>query len=229
MIEIYTASVKNVRELKQNRKKISQLLNLAIKHNSKNLYPTLSKTYALLYSAYAETCFLKVIHTPYGFSEDYITQISKKRNLSEQWLKCVELAFARIERMNNKGDVMNKRKKVNDLIDQYIIQPSQLRNKIAHGQWKIALNSENSAVNQATSNKIESLDFVKIDVLFLIYDKISQVIEDLIESPEKTHFRDFYTHLTELENLIQKTKGWNLESKIEILSSKFGSQQSASI
>ena len=225
MIDIYKASVKNVRGLKSSRKKIKQLINLSIKNNKKDIIPILTKNYALLYSAFAETCFLKMIHTPYGFSDDRILQICSKRNLETKWTKCLELAFNAVD--NSSGEFYNKKQSITRFVANYILAPSQLRNKIAHGQWVEALNSENTSTNPETTARISSLDFVQIDILFDIYEKIGQVVEDLIESPHKTHFRDYYNHLTELEALVERTKDWTIESKIIVLKERFENQISA--
>lgn len=228
MLEIYKASVENVKELKKNRKKINQLVNQSIRTKSTDFITTLTKTHALVYSSFAETCFLKMIHTPYGFSEDLINQIMSQRNLADKWKKCLNLAFQQIQNMENIGEVQNKKQTLERLIEKYILEPSQLRNKIAHGQWKIALNSENTALNLETTNKINSIDFVQVDILFQVYEKISQAVEDLIESPHKTHFRDFYLHLTELDTLIKKTNEWTMESKIKVLTEKHNRQKTSS-
>jgi hypothetical protein len=221
MIEVYKDSVVNVREIKSNRKKIKKLLNLSIKNKLNSNLDLLTKIYAVIYSSFAEICFLKMIHTPYGFSENTISQINTQRNLEEKWRKCMELAFIQINNLNNVGEIQNKKLILNRLIDKYIIEPSQLRNKIAHGQWKVALNNNNTARNNQTTLRINNLDFVQIDILFEIYEKIGQVVEDLIESPHKTHFRDFYNHLVELEELVEKTEQWTLETKISLLTKKY--------
>ncbi len=233
MIEIYRASVDNVRELRTSRKKLKRLINLTIKNKQKDYLPILTKNFALLYSAFAETCFLKMIHTPHGFNADEIKQITFKypsaqnndtqNNLEEKWSKCLELAFKRIN--NNSGEFYNKKQTLHRLVQNYVVKPSKIRNKIAHGQWKVALNSKNSSTNQEATSSIKDLDFVKVDILFEIYEKIGQVVEDLIESPYKAHFNDYYSHLAELEELVEKTKAWTFESKTKILEEKFKKQE----
>lgn len=220
MLITYQSSVGNVRELKTQSANLKILINKSIISNDNQSLKLLTKLFALLYSAFAETCFLKMIHTPYGFSDDYINQITSQRNLELQWHKCIELAFAGIENMTNKGDIQNKKQILERYIKQYIIEPSQVRNKIAHGQWTVALNSNNTDKNDKTTQSIASLDYVKIDILFQMYEKIGQTVEDLIESPSKAHFNFFYNHMSELETLIEKTKSWSLESKIEVLKEK---------
>lgn len=221
MIEIFRASVTNLRELKKQRTNIKRLFNQSIKQNDNSAFSALTKLYALLYSSFAELCFLKVIHTPYGFSEDEINQITRERNLEQKWIKCLELAFSRINNIANAGEIQNKKQILTRHINQFIIEPSQLRNKIAHGQWMVALNNDNTATNQITTDRIKNLDFVKTDILFSVYEKIGQAVEDLIESPTKAHFNDFYSHMTELDELIIETKKWNLKSKIQALKVKF--------
>ena len=67
MHAIYQASVKNVRELKKQVKIVKRLLNQALRTNRMQEVDALTKTFALMYSAYAEVSFIKLIHTPYGF------------------------------------------------------------------------------------------------------------------------------------------------------------------
>jgi hypothetical protein len=217
MLQIFQACVKNVRELKKQGTALKRLFNQSVRRNDHSALHALKCLYALLYSSFAEASFLKVIHTPYGFSENEILQIKEQGNLEKKWIKCLDLAFQKIDSMSNKGEIQNKKLIICRYIERYIVEPSQLRNKIAHGQWEVCLNNENTEVNIATTERIKQLDFVKVDILFLIYDKIGQVVEDLIESPHRTHFRDFYYHITELEELISDTASWTFDSKMKVL------------
>ena len=132
--EIFIASTKNLRDLKKQKKRISALVNRAIREKKDSDLISLTKVYVLLYSAYVETSFLKLIHTPNAFSESEITQIMAQHNLEQKWIKCVELAFNKLN-TNNLGGVANKKQTLNRLLQEYIIEPSQIRNKVAHGQW----------------------------------------------------------------------------------------------
>ena len=213
MQAIYEASVKNVRELKKQVKVVKRLLNQALRANRMQEVDALTKTFALMYSAYAEVSFMKLIHTPYGFSESYIQQIQSGRNLDEKWTKCMELAFGQIDGDHNKGDIANKLKWLRKILNEYVITPSQIRNKIAHGQWAVCLNNDCTAINADMTLIVSRLDFVQIDKLFTIYEMFSQCVEDLIESPRKAHYRDFYFRLTELETYLDNTKNYTLQSK----------------
>jgi hypothetical protein len=197
------------------------MINNAILYGRNAEIDALTKMYALLYSAFAEVSFLKLIHTPYGLTEIMISDIQKKKNLTDKWKKCIELAFLEINKQSNLGEINNKKKKLYYILNEYIIQPSQIRNKIAHGQWRVALNNESTSINPDTTILINDINYVKIDILFQIYDIFERCVEDLIESPRKAHYNYFYTNFAELEKFIEKTKNWTFETrKKRILSTK---------
>lgn len=218
--EIYRASTLNIKDLKKQRKRILALVNRAIREKNDADLISLTKMYALLYSAYAEMSFLKLIHTPGAFSESEITQIENGRNLEEKWTKCVEFAFKKLNPNANPGEIANKKQTLRRILTEYIIAPSQIRNKVAHGQWIICLNNDCTRVNHDATLKMQQLDFVRIDRYFSIYGQFQQCILDLSVS-QKTHYRDYYTIIVNLEQYIESTKSWSLETKKqEILSSK---------
>lgn len=218
--DVYIASTSNVKYLKKQRKRIEKLFNRAIRERNEEDLVTLTKIYALLYSAYAETSFLKLIHTPGAFNEEEIEQIMNSHNLEEKWCKCVECAFRQYKTINNKGQIANKKKKLDKVLRKYIIKPSEIRNKVAHGQWEICLNTDCTKKNDAATSEMQQLDFVKIDKYYVIYDMFQQCILDLIVSP-RTHYRDFNHILSDLKQYISRTENWTLDTKKQkILTSK---------
>lgn len=223
---VYNACRDNVKALLKHRNRIKGLVNEAIRDKDNSTIDSLTKLYALLYSSYVEVSFIKLIHTYGAFSESEIRQIQSQRNLEEKWQKCVELLFSRINTSTNLGEIANKKQKLTRILKEYIINPSQIRNKVAHGQWVICLNNECTDINKDTTNELQNLDFVIIDRYFSIYKQFQQCILDLSISP-KTHYRDYYLIITDLEEYIESTKKWSMESKInDILTSpKYKRQQ----
>lgn len=218
--EIYRAGTSNVKDLKKQRNRIQTLVNRAIREKNDADLISLTKMYALLYSAYAEMSFLKLIHTPKAFSESEISQIESGRNLEEKWRKCVEFAFKNLNSDANLGEIANKKQTLGRILEKYIIDPSQIRNKVAHGQWIICLNNDCTRVNNDITLKMQQLDFVKIDRYFSIYEKFQQCILDLSVS-QKTHYRDYYIIIVNLQKYIDSTEAWSLETKKQkILSSQ---------
>lgn len=212
MDKVYQSCCKNVRELKSKRRILKQLINQAIREGSEIKLNTLTYMYALLYSSYAEISFLKLIYTPNCFSLNEINEIKKQRNLEEKWKKCMELSFKNLNTNANLGEIANKKLFLKRILKDYIIEPSLMRNKIAHGQWKSCLNTSCDKINTSLTLQIKELDYVRIDILFGVYEKFQQCLEDLIKSP-RTHYRDYYPLITELEEFIKKTNTWDIESK----------------
>lgn len=215
---IYEACVKNCRDLKSKKKELIRLLNLAANKNSQNEIDTLTKLLALLYSAYAETSFLKLIMTPFAFDDcSYVEEINSQRNLEDKWEKFFEIV---LKQYSSNADFNNKKQIIEKIYKKYIEFPSKLRNKIAHGQWVSCLNNECTDINQETTAYLSQIDFVQIDRFFNIYEKYIDILKDLLESPI-THKKGFYNKFSNLEDYIEKTKDWNLESKHKALQKKY--------
>lgn len=217
--DIFRACTENAKDLKKQRKRLLALANRAIREKNDADLNSLTKLYALLYSAYAEVSLLKLIHTPNAFGDSEIAQIENGRNLEEKWKKCVELAFKKLNTDANLGEIANKKQTLTRIQNEYIIAPSQIRNKVAHGQWIVCLNNDCSHINVDATAEMKRLDFVKIDRLFSIYERFQQCILDLAIS-QRTHYRDYYVIITNLDEYIDSTRDWSLETKKQkILSS----------
>jgi hypothetical protein len=220
---VYKAQTKNVQEIDKVRKQINRAINDALKRGDKVAVQALTKTMALVFCAWVEANFSKIIHTPYGFSLDEIQQIKKiyrENGVEKGWEKCVELGTLKASKRKNSNYLPNIRLELRRLIQQYIVEPSLLRNKIAHGQWTIALNRENSAENKQLTDSLALLDVVTVSKWFKVHGHISQIVESLIESPSKTFHRDYWVEIAELEEFIVETENWSLEQKVNKLKQK---------
>ena len=109
---------------------------------------------------------------------------------------------------------------IKKIIDEYIKKPQELRNKIAHGQWIHALNSENTKENIDTTKRIENLDVVQISIWFEVHQYLCFIIRDLIQSPKKGFHNNYWSNLVELEKFLSKSKSWTLDKRIAVLDMK---------
>lgn len=223
-LEVYKAQTQNVRSLDKVINQIKRTINnrLKIGNNPGALIQT--KILALTYSAWAEVSFSKLIHTPYGFNPDEMKQIKdehKKGGLERGWQKCLELALRKLDASTRTNEVPNIRQKLSRYIKTYIIEPSIIRNKIAHGQWTIALNEGNTAANQKYTDRIADLDIVRISIWIRVYEFLENIIEDLIESPNRAFRRDYWGHLTGLDEFLSKAEDWSLQDKAKLLKKKY--------
>jgi hypothetical protein len=106
------------------------------------------------------------------------------------------------------------------LADEFVQEPAQIRNKIAHGQWAVALNRTRTAVNPDISAQIQNLDVVTLDKWFEVAKVLAAIIEDMIESPER-HFRgSYWVQLSRLEEQVNRMANWTRDSRVAELRRK---------
>jgi hypothetical protein len=217
-LDFYRAYVVNTTDFLTAENEIRRTINRAIKENKTNAVNVQTKLYALLYSTYSESSFMKMVLTPYGFEQKHLDEILIQGSIQEKWYKAIEMAFLKFSTFSKGSEIPNKSQELKRIILKYIIDPSVIRNKIAHGQITVALNSKNTALNTDLTQKIEVLDVVYVYRLFEINKKLVSIIEDLIESPDKAHYNYYYSKFQELESFISKSQNWNLSSKKNTIS-----------
>jgi hypothetical protein len=221
-LQVFQAQTENVRQLEKTWSHVNRQINALIlaRDNSGLLIHT--KILALTYCALAEALFSKLIHTPHGFDLGYIDQIkiaSDRGGIKNGWLKCAELAISAVQGSKTSHG-QNVKKKLTRLIKLYIFDPSVMRNKLAHGQWVIALNKDNTAINKDVTKEIRDLTVVELYRRKSALAKLSIILEDIIESPNKAHHRDYWGHLVEYEEELKRMSAWTMEKKMEQLFAK---------
>lgn len=200
------------------RKQLLRVLNNALLKGEQPVLITLTFSYVLLFAAWSEAQFMQVIHTPDTLSDSQVNSIKDAKNrlgMGEGWKALIKCAFAKVP--GDDVQVREKEARLIKVIEECIIPNSLLRNKIAHGQWSVALNREHTAQNADLTNQLNELDYVKIDLLFQIQQVIGFIVRDLLQSPDRGHFRFFWQHDTKLQELLSKRSSWNIDSKLATL------------
>ncbi len=219
--EIFQAQTENVKELDKAWKQVVRTIHANIVRNDESAVKLHTKILALLFSAWSEAIFMKLIHTPYGFELSEIKQIKNQRSFEDCWGKCLELGLNKIQSSKKSNYIPNIRQDVTRLINQYVIEPYQLRNRIAHGQWRKALNSESTAINYDMTKKINELNVVKLDIWKNVFISLSNIIEVLIESPNRIFHRDFQTYITTINEEVKRTEKWTFDERVKKLRTKY--------
>jgi hypothetical protein len=219
--DVFAAQTDNVRALEQAWKHINKSVNAAYSCSDFSSAETHTKLLAQVYCAFAEAVFSKVIHTPNGLTLDEISQVKSKgkKNIVDAWKKCVELSLRKVQGKSS-AHVAKTQQKIYSLIDSYVYDPSLLRNKIAHGQWRVALNTNNTKVNSDLTNRIKAITVVDLYRYKQAFQSLFRIVEDIIESPNKAHHRDYWIHITQFENSQQEMASWTIQEKIRSLKIK---------
>jgi hypothetical protein len=221
-LQIFQAQTQNVRALEKSWHQLKRTINSELANNQLLSAKNHSKLLALIFCAWSEANFHKLIHTPHGFELNEIDQIKaiSSSNIVDGWKKCLEIGLSKISPTSKSSYKPNIKKNIENIIDRYVSTPRLVRNKIAHGQWAVALNRDNNALNPTLTKEIDDIDIVKLDIWFDAYKSLSNIIESMIESPTRTFHRDYWIETTQIqEKLLQKEK-WSLSTKISQLQYK---------
>lgn len=220
--DLYVLQSKNVRRLKQVQSNLIKDINFYLRKNNDFQVEIKTKLLALLHCTLSEAQFIQIVHTPDGFTSNEIEKIKNAKNskLEDGWKLMIDFAMDKVGDWNNNQDLLDRRNSLLKIIADFIISPSILRNKIAHGQWEFALNRDNTKENEELSKQLNELNVVEISKWFEIHQYMGLIIRDLIQSPKKGFHNNYWVNLTSLEDYIDKSKNWTLETKKALLKIK---------
>ena len=213
---IYVLQSKNVRKLSQVKENLIRDINDNLRRNKCFEVEIKTKLLSLLYSAWSEAQFVQILHTPNGFFPRVIKKIEEKRKdngIISGWNLMLELAIEKVGDVKKSGDLANRLIKLKSIVEEHIEKQSILRNKIAHGQWVHALNASHTQENEKYSLALRDLDYAQIDKLFEIHKYLGLIVRDLVQSPRKGFHNNYWEYLIKLENYLEKSKDWNIETR----------------
>ena len=221
-LEIFKAQTENVRSLEKAWKHLLRTINEELVSDNLVSVAVHTKLLALVFCAWSEANFQKLIHTPHSLEIDEINQVKDiaSKNIVDGWIKCLDLGLSQVLKIPKSNYIPNIKQSVKRIINTYVSEPRLLRNKIAHGQWVIALNRKNDAKNENLTKQINEIDVVKLSIWKEAYLSLSKIIECLIESPDGAFHNDYWIEITKINDHLQKTENWTLNSKIEQLKRK---------
>lgn len=216
---VFKACVVNFRKLDSTRKDFGKLLNEQIPRRTDADIHHLGQISALLFSVWAEARFLKIIYTPYGFDSGEIDSILACSSLEQKWCRAIDIALRHAKRSDLQRYKIRSR--LRKLVRDYVVGPTLLRNKLAHGQWAIALNNSASAINSSTTASLAQMDAIRVDLWYTVFGRLAELVESLIESPEKEFQREYWAFIDSIENEVRERKKWTIESKRQILRPRY--------
>ncbi|WP_189381883.1 hypothetical protein [Gemmobacter nanjingensis] len=220
-LAVFQSQVQNARSLKTALLQVHRCVNEALRSNDQARVSAFTKTYALIFCSWAEANFSKIIHTPYGFEIDEIRQIqeAKGEGIASAWKKAVDLGLRHLDAKRGSFQP-NTKKKLFEVIDRHVFDPSLCRNKLAHGQWTVALNRQNDAIQADLTAQIAALDIVRVSSWIRGHELMAEAVEALIESPRKAFMRDWYQYVVELEAAIIAAEQRTLQQHVQKLIAK---------
>ncbi len=218
---IFSIQTDNVRALEKAWEQGNRLLNESLRSQNQDAISIQTKLMALLFSSYTEAIFSKLIHTPHALTQSEINTLKSKfkSNSYQGWVKCLKVIVNKI----SAKDQSYKDKVIADvttLLKNYIKEPSEVRNRMVHGQWITALTTDNTKINNDLSAKIGMLDIITLTRYKKSFTLLSLIIEDLVESPNKAHINTYQDKINKFNQEQMKMASWTLADRINKLKPK---------
>lgn len=199
---IYTFHVENLRELEKALANVGRLAKEEIaKRDSQNSLRSLLRLFTFLIGAWAECRLMKLLHEEYGFDATERRSIESARSQYEMWTKVVEHAFRKHYNIprgyldcSSLGDT--KAAYYHGLLtslDNELKIVIEIRNKLAHGQWRFPLNSSGTSIQVEKERLISRENLLTLQIKYRLIGKIADAVHDLVVSPA-TFERDFNDH-----------------------------------
>ena len=217
--DVYILQSRNVRKLRKVKNNLCRDINRNLKQNNHFQVEVTTKILSLLYSAWSEAQFVQILHTPKGFFPRIIKDIEQERKqngIISGWNLMIELAIAKVGNINLSSDLATRQDRLKSIIKNNIEKQSILRNKIAHGQWVHALNSDHTGESPFSCD-LNSLDYMEIVRSFDVHKYLGFIIRDLVQSPQKGFHQNYWSNLVSLEEYLDKTKEWTVETRKAML------------
>lgn len=205
---MYHLHCENLRHLKRGIDVLKSDLNKSIAQEDEIKINIYNKLLSGIITSWSEVRVLKLINEPNGFTYFERCFIEDKNlSLEGKWRKALIIAICKAYSINylcpnNKLiknnaverilsiDVKNKFKELSDIIDNDLVPSINIRNKIAHGQWKYPITRDFKSIDVNLQNQFYNENITVFSYRINVFEKLSQMIHDLCVS-KPTFERDF--------------------------------------
>jgi len=167
-----------------------------------------------LVNSWVEVRLLKLVYEPDAFSDDKKGKIITTSRLEDQWRSALDCAFCKafslkditkISSPNVRYTARKQYEAVKQLIEKDLLASSEVRNRIAHGQWRYAFTSDLQKINPDLMRDINKENILVLQFRLALFRSLSQIIHDLAVS-KKTFERDFDNNFKKIESQIVNAK-----------------------
>lgn len=192
----------------------------------------MTNLYAYILGSKFELQLMKILHdsSSAAFSKSEFKQIMNEKTIYDMWTKCLDISFSKssyIDWTDVGGlDLKALFKDKNSFLDEFQ-EIITMRNRLAHGQWSVQLNSNRTQKNTPTAlNKYN--DISKLVLLSNKLDIMVKIVETIVVYKDKdtVKFREKINKLVE-ENRINdaRIKNISLETYVEGAVKKFNKKK----
>jgi hypothetical protein len=243
---MYRKWCENVTALESAIEQLQKDLRLSISKEQKNNEYSYTKLLSYLVVCWCEARVIKLIYEPEhtftnrngtftkrkSFTQQEIEQIIDSSTLKDKWITALQIGISKAYGIILDGNFSNnlpftlraRYLVIIELIENDLLPSIELRNRIAHGQWKQAFTNDLSSFSQPHTTALRRENIVSLQLNYGIFKHLAQLIHDLASSPA-TFERDFDSNYKIIEQNKLNLNSRNYENYCEKLIAKYNRGQ----
>ncbi|WP_299159053.1 hypothetical protein [uncultured Tenacibaculum sp.] len=195
---MYSKHCENLREIEGAIKLVESDLRRYISIEQESKVYKYTKILSYLVTCWSEVRILKLTYENNAFTSSEIGIIINSGTLADKWKNALKIAVCKAYNINPITDFVsqlpftpkNRYLEIYHLIESDLLPSIELRNRIAHGQWKYAFTNDLKNANTHLTGQLRQENIVNLQLKRKLLTGLSFLIHDLIIS-EATFDRDF--------------------------------------
>jgi hypothetical protein len=157
-----------------------------------------TKLLSYLITCWTEVRILKLLYEKNAFTSADIESIILAGTLKDKWIMALNFAFAKAYTINRSDDIAAQLdftaksyyNEIKSLIINDLLPATEIRNRIAHGQWKYAFTNDLKSISPNLTGELRRENIVTLQLKMNLLKGLGVLIHDLAVSP-LTFKRDF--------------------------------------
>ena len=203
--ELYDIHSQNLAAVDRAVTRIRQAANRSVAEGRHAITQDLTRVYAWLLAAKLESRLRKVLYEAPALTDERREVVLRQRSQDKQWLRLIDEAFMQkynVPRATGTALPLTsrfRRTELREAVSKDLLPIMQLRNKLAHGQWAVALNTSGNAVSPGLDGALKALDLLALKHQDRLIGAVADAVTDLAVS-RPTFERDFDKHFRAVED-----------------------------
>ena len=186
--ETYEKHCENLRMIERAITTVQRTLRDYIRKNEKDNIYVYTKILSHLISSWAEIRILKIVYEKRAYSNPEKKRILSASSAKDRWETALRIAFSKayavpeksIDSICTKATHRAQYKMLSELIDNDLLSSTQLRNRIAHGQWYYAFNEELTEYQDDLTERLHQENIIQLQLKYKMFISLSQIIRDIL-------------------------------------------------
>ena len=187
----YKAHCENLRTIEIAIDEIERSLKDSIKKNECDKEIVYTRLFSFLIGCWIDVRLSKLINEPGAYSDNEVKTISSKGSLTDSWLTAIRIATSKkcgIKQIVEDDEIItreltftikNMYRQILVWVDEYLRDMYEIRNKIAHGQWIKAFNTNQTEFSSDRTRDIKLTNIVSLQLKRSVLKEITYLLESL--------------------------------------------------